>query len=228
MELRLANAVRRFLTTRFYRGPGIKNWMHQWVVPPALWEVGRIFVRRDFFKYALLQAPRQPTPFSEIIFSRPGIHIWGPVEKIVNFAGQAFTEEQHHLVRYLKSGLDDLESFYRIHQPTTALQSRFVRQTLHDHAGAYLLDVPWKLALTENDTLVGAPVLYGPVSDLELATETERTDRIKHSIEKFGFLDHANQPGGQISGQLFLHDNGDYRIVIQGGNHRTAVLAHLG
>ena len=164
------------------------------------------------------------------MFPRGAEMMWVPVEKVVNRAGQAFTKEQHHFVRYLESGFCELERFYRAHQPKTALQYYFVKKDLPDYSGHALLVPPWKHPPpTEVRTPTRAPTLFGPLSNMEIRIEADRLDYLQKIVAKKGFIDgRVHQPGGQITGRLFVHENGDYRVVIGAGNHRTAVLVHHG
>lgn len=202
------------------------------MVPPELWHLAHRLVRGE--RRALsspLQPPAQPTALNQIIFSpTTDSPLWVPAEKVVNRAGQSFTTEQHHFVRYLAFGPDGLESFYQTHKPATVLQFYFLHENLPNPSGPKLLDSPWEHAPpTEEAAPVRAPHLFGPVSQLELAAEAARLDRVAISIEKKGFLDGPpTQPGGHIRAQLLLHENGDFRIQIINGNHRTAVLVHRG
>lgn len=206
--------------------PGIEYWVRRWILPPAVLETARRLVRRNSDRKKPLSTPEHPTPFSEIVFPNVDAPVWVPWEKTINEAGQAFTSEQHHFSRYLESGFDDFVRFYRIHQPTTTPQVRFLTETLQDYAPADHRSVPWHNAPPrETATLARNPGLHGPVSSLELATQATRLDEVRHSIEKYGFLEgRADRPGGQ----LFVHDNGDFRFVIDSGNHRIAALVHLG
>lgn len=225
LATRLAKSEAGYPTT------GIIQWVRHWMVAPALWEIARRFVRGDRGTNRALSPPEHPTPLAEIIFPRPeGGPYWVPVERIVNLPGQHFTKEQHHFVRYLESGFNDFQSFYRIHQPETILQARFLNEITAGHSGARMLDEPWRhVSLNTADTPGGRSVFYGPVSDLALAIESARLDLCRQSIEKFGFLEgHDGHPGGPITSQVFIRDDGDFRVGIESGNHRTAVLAHLG
>jgi hypothetical protein len=204
--------------------------MRQWIFPPALWTTARKFVHGDATNQAL-SPPEHPTPLSDIMFPpRPGPDFhWIAAERIVNRYGQSFSTEQHHFLRYLESGFEHFEAFYRIHQPKTALQLRFINQTLPDTTEAHNWDAPWAAPQTETGTRLHDPVCFGPVSKLELITEAARLDKVQHSIEKYGFLlGNVEQPGGQIAGRIFYKDNDDFRIVVYEGNHRVAVLHHLG
>lgn len=215
------------------RRRGVRAWAHWWLFPPGLWEIGRRFVPRELAANRALSPPEHPTPLVNILFPQPvpdpSETYWIPVEKIVSGFGRSFTTEQHHFVRYLESGFDDLERFYRIHQPQTAFEARFIDES-PGPAGVNVRDVPWRQApLADTVTRVGLPVAFGPVSDLQIATEADRLKKLRRSINKYGFLPrHPVLSGGQITSQLFYKDDGDFRVVIANGNHRTAVLAHLG
>lgn len=209
-------------------GPG-GNRTVKWV-PPGLLGVRR-FLRRGRGTNEILSPPEHPTPTVDILFPRRNTapH-WISVSKIVNRFGQSFTAEQHHFVRYLESGFDNFELFYWIHQPKTALQARFIFDALPGPSPPNWQNVPWEPApLAQTDTPKPNPVFFGPASDLDIATEAARIDQVRHSIEKYGFLKgRAVLWGGPITSQIFYRDNSDFRIVIVHGNHRTAVLAHLG
>ncbi len=213
---------------------GFKMWARLWLAPPALWEIARRFVGRYRGTNRGLSPPEHSATLSDVMFPRGEWEPhWVPVEKLVNGWGQAFTAEQHHFVRYLESGFEDFERFYKIHQPKTAAQARFISEDLRSPTKANVLDVPWEpVPLAEIDTPLVIPEIpesFGPASDLGIATEMFRLDKIRNSIEKHGFrTGHPRQSGGQITFRLFLHDNGDFRMVIMSGNHRTAVLVHLG
>lgn len=197
-----------------------------WLAPPGLSSKLR---GRDA-AFALSQ-PGHATPLSEIMVPAAGPQpFWIPKGKIVNRFGQAFTTEQHHYVRYLWSGLDSLETFYRIHQPETTVSAHFIHSTPADGARASWSGKPWEYAApTGTDTPPRDYEAYGPISYLELATEAARLDLVQRSIKNKGYLGgNKRQPKSVITGQLFIHDNGDFRVVIRSGNHRTAVLVRLG
>lgn len=208
-----------------------EDWARGFIFPPKAWELGRNLAHREIFKNKSLQLPDHPTPFSEIMFPRGPKVIWVPIQKIVSSKGQAFSSEQHHFVRYLKSGLDEFETFYRIHQPKTALQAHFIYETFPDQPPTKGLDVPWHHAdLTKTVTPVRFPEQFGPVSALELSVEALRLDNLQRSFLRSGFLKELESSlrGKTITSRLLLHTNGDFRVMILQGNHRTAVLAHLG
>lgn len=218
-----------------YRLQAFKFWAWSWLFPPALFDMAQRFVRRDRAANRTLSPPEHPTPLSSIMYPvRSKIYLergphWIPVEKIVNWYGQSFTTEQNHFVRYLESGFDDFERFFQIHQPKTAFQSRFIDETFPDPAGTGGSDVPWLTNHLADDKAANVPASV-PVSYLKLglAIEATRLDRIRHSIKKYGFLAGHAKPGGQIRYQIFLKDSDNFRICVLAGNHRTAVLAHLG
>lgn len=226
-------SAKRLARRKSHEGP--KAWMHRWLLPPALWEAARRFARRGLADEAL-SPPEHPAPLSDMMFSRglwsqSGLEPhWIPVEKMVNYFGQSFTTEHNHYVRYLETGFDDFVAFYRSHQPETALQAHFIGETLPGPAGANMFDFPWQPApLAETDTPIRDPESFGPASDLELATEAARLDRVLHSVKKYGFLErYGGDWRGRITGRVFVHDNGDFRVGIICGKHRAAVLAHLG
>lgn len=209
----------------------VKKSVRSLMVPPGLWEAARRFVRRRHAIDRANSAPQHPTPLAEILCPRPGPEPnWIQAEKIVNRFGQSFTTEQHHFVRYLESGDDSFGLFYQIHQPKTALEAKFINESFPGPSGTGVFDVPWQQApLALTDTPARSPVFFGPISRPELATEAARLERVRRSVKKHGFrAEPGGVPSGGIEGQLFYKDNDDFRVVVTEGNHRTAVLVHLG
>ena len=206
------------------------EFLRNWFISPGLWALLRNAKDRTLRPiYPTLAPPpkKSATPLPEIRFCKGSQFWWVPLENIVNSVGQAFTSEQHHYLRYLGSGLEALRGFYQAHQPTSTLESRFVYEPFPGITSAIWTE-PWApFHQPETVCLEPSPENYGPVSELELHTEAARLDLVRHSIEKYGFIEGV-AARHQIHGQLLLHDNGDFRIMIAGGNHRTAVLAHLG
>lgn len=143
---------------------------------------------------------------------------------------QSFTVEQHHFVRYLAKGAVTLETFYQRHRPSGALEARFVEEAVYDYSGPGWLQPPWVHVRTDElAESLRPPELFGPVSAKQMATEKLRLDSLVKSISENGVIDRqAIQPGGAITGQLLLNNEDDYRIMVINGNHRVAVLSHLG
>lgn len=210
---------------------GVIRFIRRFILAPKVYEMVRNIVRRDFTKKSVLQPPKYPTQFSKILLPHGDEIIWVPAEKIVNFYGQAFSREQHHYVVYLEAGLYDFERFYQIHRPKNTLQARFIKKTFLDQPPTKLL-APWESAdLTEIGTPVQDSEWSSPISDFANAGEAVRLDYLRRKISKKGFIDSNNSEidsEGPIIGQLLLHENSDFRILIREGNHRSAVLVHLG
>lgn len=71
----------------------------------------------------------------------------------------------------------------------------------------------------------------GPVTEEKLRLELERTANLVRSIGRSGYR--AEQSGlrrglDQIRGLLLVNERGEWRFVVDGGEHRVAVLAALG
>lgn len=159
--------------------------MRRYLFSPAMWSLGRKLVRRDIFKEESRKPPDHSTAFSEILVPRGDDEVWVPVDKTANQAGQSFSAEQHHFVQYLQSGLGALESFYRNHRPTNALEAVFIYETFQYQPLSKVFSFPWSHAVRP----VRNPVFFGPVSSSELAFEARRLDKLNQSFMKKGFLE---------------------------------------
>ena len=68
---------------------------------------------------------------------------------------------------------------------------------------------------------------FGPVSDVKIEIESKRYAKLLESIEKKGY-NRSNESDGDIEGGILINSNNDWRIIVNGGQHRAIVLAALG
>lgn len=207
--------------------------LRDWLIPPNVLKAISKLQTRELFpgKNPLHAPPHAPDPLYKLMFPHENELLWPTSSRLVNAMAQSFTAEQHHFVRYLAMGAATLENFYQLHRPSGALEARFVKETRCDYSGPGWLQPPWVHVRADEDTeSLRPPELFGPVSAAQLATEKLRLDSLMQSISENGVIDRqAFQPGGAITGQLLFNDeDDDYRIMVINGNHRVAVLAHLG
>jgi hypothetical protein len=158
---------------------------------------------------------------------------WIPLTKIRSQRAQAFSAQQHPYVRFLRDGLGGFEEYLEGDKPSTSAEYLFLSDagtlTFHPIPSDSARVWPWSPRLVSLTKPPGFPHLMpGPKSRIHLLSEAERLDRLRKSIEKNGF----EVKQGEIPWySLLIYDNGndlDYRVFVQHGNHRVAVLAHLG
>lgn len=220
---------KRLARQRARGGGGVKAWMRWWGFPPGVWEIVRRFVPRGHTDG--VTPPEHAAPLSDLVFSRTSDPAWVSTENLRTLFGQAFTKQQHPFLRYLESGFDAFKDFYWQHQPTNVMEAHFFYNTLPGDAPKDMLAKPWEPPPPADSALPSRPnpEFLGPISRLALGAEVARLDMLRQSVAKKGFLPgHLLQLGGPISGQLFMHSDGAFRMMITNGNHRVAVLAHLG
>jgi len=70
-------------------------------------------------------------------------------------------------------------------------------------------------------------LFFGPVSDVKIEIESKRYAKLLESIEKKGY-NRSNESDGDIEGGILINSNNDWRIIVNGGQHRAIVLAALG
>lgn len=143
--------------------------------------------------------------------------------------GMAFSYEQHHFMKFLASGRTALQEYYSRHQPKDVFEQHFLTSL---DSSLCPMTYPWH---SWHNVYMGESGLcanhgrqhYGPCSDEKIALESFRLDRLLHSIQQNGY---DPQMSGHIRGYLLLDQSRDdgYRFVVCGGQHRAAVLAHLG
>lgn len=210
----------------------MKIWAHDWVFPPGIWSLARGLFQPEF-----IRRRRHPEPPREADFSRTNILsdmlfceekiVWVPVQNVTSRAAQAFSDRQHHLVRYLESGIEELAAFYQLHQPTNILGFYFLEGDSQALSGVGIR-APWERATPNFENPSGNFEFFGPVSNLQIVGEAARLDYVRSRIKKQGFREGRPGHQGQIIAQLLLNDDRDFRVVIRSGNHRTAALINLG
>lgn len=67
----------------------------------------------------------------------------------------------------------------------------------------------------------------GPVSKQKIRIESERMLYIFKRVKKFGYQ-RSNENDGDPKATALVSENGDYRCILTGGNHRTSVATALG
>lgn len=225
-------------------GPQFERFLSDWVLPPKLKSCVAQLVKK-------VRNPPNETPFPtarirldgnerrksaslfELRTARPGDVLWVPLEVLRSVLGAAFTWEQNHYVRYLRGGGPSLRRFYDIHQPGNPMEMLFLEMSNHIRKfpldTTKLWDPPWQRLHSRSPSQVLDNQWFGPVNQTRFDEEIRRTDEVFRSISESGlwFKETDN-----ISYRLLVLDTdpGDtqHRIIVTDGNHRVAVLAHLG
>jgi hypothetical protein len=177
----------------------------------------------------------------ELLFNDWNRVAWVPVDKIRYFSGVSFTREQHHFCRYLGDGEPSLAKFYSVHQPRDQFELNFLDQ---DQSGKFrtvappLIRTPWSAnailhgGRKHHLSIDNGHQGFGPVQDVRIRWEARRLERIRKSIIKSGLRPHLSLSEPLPQFQLLVNDevanSSDYRVMVTAGNHRVAVLAHLG
>ena len=159
---------------------------------------------------------------------------WIPLTKIRSQRAQAFSAQQHPYVRFLRDGLGGMEEYFEVDTPSTSAAYLFLSDPdTMTGGGSSPADServwPWSPRLVSLPEPPDFPHWRaGPKSRIHMLSEADRLGRLHKSIEKKGF----EVKQGEIPWySLLIYDNGidlDYRVIVQHGNHRVAVLAHLG
>lgn len=210
----------------------LKRFLRDWIFAPRVTQaLNSIRVGELAPDQATVEWPQgAASSLERLRTAPPGALLWVPTSAVrYAHTASAFSYEQSHFVRYLRDGPEVLERFYRMHQPNDQVAQYFLAT---DGIGTYTpirfprLRVPWDYEhlyggegrLGPNHGIQG----YGPVSTKKLQLEATRLEKLCRSVRRNGFYT------GGVRYQLMTRDGSDYRIVITGGQHRVAVLAHLG
>lgn len=223
MTLRLKKAGRRAL---------------QDITPPFLW---RLFAGRDAPKRSKteLLRDRSGNPFVigkdgpqrfAFLAGQPVIRL--PIARMRYAGALRFTPQEHHFVRYLADGIGALAAYYEKHQPRDVLEKHFLAAS--DRPDTPLKGLPWiEYADGEFDRNVPSEKglaqshghqHHGPVSREKLELEASHLDRLLASFQKHGVLQTNDLPVGHF----IADDDGEWAFYVKDGQHRIAVMAHLG
>lgn len=155
-----------------------------------------------------------------------------PIRQMRYAGGLHFTPQENHFVRYLRDGISALEEFYERHQPVDILEKHFLPSAARP--GAPLKGLPWilynngdfdrKVPSEKGLSASHGHQHHGPVSPEKIALEASHLDRLRSSFEKHGYKE-SNEPP---AGHFIVDDNGDWAFYVKDGQHRIAVMAHLG
>lgn len=176
---------------------------------------------------------QNPASLHELRTARPGDVLWVPLENIRSVLAGAYSWEQNHYVRYLRDGAVSLQRFYDFHQPRNPMEMLFLETGDADDAVSTstekLWDPPWQRLRVFSSAQVLDNQWFGPVSSKRFDEEIRRTNEVLQSITESGlwFKNWDN-----ISYWLLVLDSDEgepqYRVILADGNHRVAVLVHLG
>jgi len=214
----------------------MKSFLRGWVIPPKITEA---YCR---MKWGPLGVPGQkveperasPATLDDLRSAVTGDIVWARLEKIRTAAAQALTAQQHHYLRYFEGGWVSLKDYFSRHQPRNSAQLVF-SQGARDGVGkvstAIGVQQPMRLAPWLSAAILpGESQWEGPSDERKLLLEARRLDRAKVSLEKYGMWMALKNP--EPSYYLLVDDKSsdveDYRVIINGGNHRVAFLAHCG
>ena len=161
--------------------------------------------------------------------------LWVPLEKIRSFRAQVFSADQHPYSRYLRDGIVGMEEVFKLDRPVTPDEYLFIGDECSVKADVHLGSTsnrvwPWANLSVMLPEAPSFPFWRaGPKTKSHMLDEAQRLDKILKSVQKRGYiLNHAELPWFSVL--LNDSENGisDYRVLVQHGNHRVAVLAHLG
>ena len=208
------------------------------ITPPALWRLvaGRQAPRRD--KAGLLR-DRSGKPFAiaedgpqrfAFFAGQPVILL--PIARMRYAGALRFEPQEQHFVRYLRDGIGALAAYYENHQPRDVLEKHFLPAS--GRPDTPLRGLPWiEYADGEFDRNVPSEKglaashghqHHGPVSRAKLELEASHLDRLLASFQKHGVLETNDLPAGHF----IADDDGEWAFYVKDGQHRIAVMAHLG
>ena len=159
--------------------------------------------------------------------------MWIPLSHIRSARAQIFSSDEHPFVRFFDEGYEGMKECFLLDQPKTLFEYFGIKEfrTTTNFSASTLSRVwPWSPSVQ----LIPEPPIFpywraGPKSDSHLTTEARRLHKLLKSVQKNGFV--ARQ--GDLPLYLLLIDdcggvNDNFRAVVFHGNHRVALLAHLG
>ena len=159
--------------------------------------------------------------------------VWVQLTHVRSARAQSFCAEKHPYVCFLDHGFEAMKTFFDLDQPQGPEEyfSLAKPETSEIILNATPSRVwPWSPKLVPLPEPPGFPYWRaGPKSDNHLVSEAYRLNRIRKSVQKHGYrLKQGDLPWYM----LLIDDSGgevvDFRAVVMHGNHRVAVLAHLG
>lgn len=208
------------------------------ITPPLFWRwvAGKPAAKRG--KAELLR-DRNDAPFTvgnngpqrfAFLAGQPAICL--PVSCMRYAGALRFSAREHHFVRYLEDGIDALAAFYRNHQPGDVLEKHFLPAS--GRPDTPLRGLPW-IEYGDGEFDRGVPSEkglaahhghqhHGPVSREKLEMEASHLDRLLASFQKHGMRKTNDLPAGHF----IIDDDGNWAFYVKDGQHRIAVMAHLG
>ncbi len=175
-----------------------------------------------------------PATMKDLQTAVSGEILWVRPEKIRNAVAQGLTIQQHPYVRYYEDGSASLEAYYAQHQPKDSIGLVFA-QGPRDEVGQVRgnLDDDYRVRLAPwfpEAIFPGASQWEGPLDGDKMFVEVRQLEKVKVSVEKHGMWIALKDP--EPSYYLLVNDESldeeDYRVIIDGGSHRVAFLAHSG
>ena len=186
------------------------------------------------FNIGASKAPSHPVPedietLHAALYGRGSVPFSVNIDELRYGGGMAFSYEQHHFVRYLASGQFALQDYYLRHQPKDIFAQHFLES---QGLGPCPMNYPWFSwkRVYKGEAGLGAShgrQQYGPVSADKVALEAARLDSLLQSIHKNGYTPLMSGHTREYLLQDRSREDG-YRFVVCGGQHRAAVLAHMG
>ena len=159
--------------------------------------------------------------------------VWVQLTHVRSARAQFFSAEKHPYVCFFEDGFEAMKTFFDLDQPKApseyiSLEKPKTSETILNSTPSRVW--PWSPKLVPLPEPPGFPYWRaGPKSDNHLASEAYRLNRLLKSVQKHGYL---LKQGELPSYVLLIDDSGgevvDFRAVVTHGNHRVAVLAHLG
>ncbi len=225
----------------------VKRFLRNWVIPPKVFDAVQTQAgkkaqpERQFEEVGsrlLDSSDASIAAYQELRLATTNDVVWVPIEKVRAEASQALTLEQHHYVRFFSDGQESLTKYFLLHQPRNPMERLFLGEQGSAFEGQGLVDnrspqstraVPWNSQAVILPGGANVSDLWsGPASESLVARESHRLERVRRSILRHGFwMPQVDPPAFYLltrnSGEDF-----DFRVVLVGGNHRMAFLAHLG
>lgn len=175
-----------------------------------------------------------PSSLQDLQTALPGDIVWVPIDKIRTGAAMAMTMVQHPYIRYFREGKSSLERFFSLSQPKNSFEHCFVAAPRENVGRAQetsrmrhcFRKYPWSQVFTP---LPFQSSWAGPADKSRVECEASMLNEVERSIDRHGMW--MGKQKTEPSYWLLINDESepfeDFRVVVHGGNHRVAYLAHL-
>lgn len=160
--------------------------------------------------------------------------LWLPIERVRMRIGIGFSRPQNPFVRYLFDGAESLQRYYELHQPRNPLEAAFLRRESYGskvvNQSPKSRNMPWSSVAVNDFPPVGfGNQFFGPAHPERVAVEAKRLNTLLRSITQDGYwVSKASRTDYVVLVDDSTPRTRDYRVIVQEGNHRIAVLAYLG